>query len=107
MLFAPSVKNRFNLIAEQLVRQNLLMNCRPSAILLFAFVGLVPMTQAAIAGKPTSRQATATATILPAVTNDLSKHQARKIIGKYIGIDGHVTTIQNLQSRPIIIIDLP
>ena len=83
------------------------MNCRPSAVTLFALLGLVPTAQAAIAGTPTSRQATATATILTAVTNDRAKYQASKIVEKYIGIDGRVTVVRKLQSRPIIIIDLP
>lgn len=83
------------------------MNCRPSAIMLFALVGLVPMAQSAIAGNPTSRQATATATILPATTNDLAKHQNARIVEKYITVDGRVATIRTVNSTPIKIIDLP
>ena len=83
------------------------MNCRPSALTLFALVGLVPMAQSAIAGTPTTRQATATATILPAITNDRAQYQNAKFVGKYITVDGRVETVQNPHSRPIKIIDLP
>ena len=83
------------------------MNCRSSAVALFCVIGLVPMTQAAFVADPTSRQVTATATILPIVTNDRSNLQFEKGVEKYIGIDGRVTKIRTSLSRPIVIIDMP
>jgi hypothetical protein len=65
------------------------------------------MSQVGIAGKPTSRQVAATATILPAATNDRTEHRYDKIISKFISEDGRVTAIRNPHSRTIIIIDLP
>lgn len=85
----------------------ILMNCRSIAAVLLCVVGLVPMAQAAFAADTTSRQVTATATILPIVTNDRSNLQFEKGVEKFIGIDGRVTKIRTSLSRPIVIIDMP
>jgi hypothetical protein len=94
------------------------MNCRPSAVALFAVAGLVPGTQAAIAGTPTHRQATATATILNITSvqaEDAANGQVRIRTGqpernmtvKHIGPDGHVVTAKTVGARVLIILDLP
>ena len=83
------------------------MNCRSSAFTLFAVVGLVAATQAALAGYPTSERVIATATILNTTTNDRSKLKVGKNVQKFIGADGYVTHTQTPHTRPIIIIDLP
>ncbi len=83
------------------------MNCRSFAVALFVSVGLVPTAQPANAGTPTLRQATATATILPIATNNTPTDKKSATVKKFIGADGHLTTVKGTQSRPIIIIDLP
>jgi hypothetical protein len=94
------------------------MNCRPSAVALFAVAGLVPGTQAAIAGTPTHRQATATATILNIASvkaDEVVSGQARLRNGqagrnltvKHIGVDGHIAAAETAGAQVLIILDLP
>lgn len=94
------------------------MNCRLSAVALLAVTGLVPGNQAANAGTPTHRQATATATILNITSvkaDDAADDQVRIRTGqpernltvKHIGLDGHVVAAQTVGARVLIILDLP
>lgn len=94
------------------------MNCRLSAVALLAVTGLVPGNQAANAGTPTHRQATATATILPmasiksgqATNTDAGKRDWqlwRNRTVKYIDADGHLVAVDDRNAHLIIILDLP
>ena len=65
------------------------------------------MTQTAFAADPTSRHVTATATILNTVTNDRAILQVEKTVEKFIDGDGRITKIRTLNSRKLIIIDMP
>jgi hypothetical protein len=91
------------------------MNCRPSAAALIVLLGLVPTVQKAIAGTPTYRQATATATILSAGTNDASG-APRPNVGlqhvhtptlRFMAPDGSLVRVKIPSARRLIIIDLP
>lgn len=94
------------------------MNCRPFAVALSAFAGLVPTMQNANAGVPTHRQATATATILQQVTNDpevYARHDARRSgneprvppVVRFLDRDGVVLKSAGPGVTRIFIIDLP
>lgn len=93
------------------------MNCRPFAAAALVLAGLVPIAQAANAETPTTRLATATATILQVTTND--PYARTNFVGnrrnsgpdqlktRFIRPDGTVTNSATNGSRRLIIVDLP
>ena len=91
------------------------MNCRRFAVGLLALVILVHAGRAVKAKGPTSRPATATATILTAANNDVAKSrlapragtQGQNIIRKFVDSGGHVHSGRQDRSIEIVIIDLP
>jgi hypothetical protein len=83
------------------------MNCRPFAVVTLATVSLVPAGYAAGKGS-TSHPATATATILPSVTNHVQQPSKNlSLVTKYITPDGHLTLVNETDAQKIVIVDLP